>query len=111
NCVGARIASISDHDDLNRTKPSNIRREIEVLEHSQDFALEVLFEISVVNPGNRDLSDLRNVNLPGTVYNHAQIRRNLPTNIDLQFVTRADDVVAGNLHPVDWRKRARRLQK
>ena len=71
----------------------------------------MLIELAVVNPCNRNLADPRNVNLPGTVHNHAQISVDLAPDADLQLVVRADHVIARNLYPVRGSKCAWRLNK
>src|ERR1700684_3159503 len=71
----------------------------------------MLFQISIMDAGNRDLSHLRDVNLPGPVDNYPQIGLYLSPNSDLQFVARSNDVVTRNLHPVDRRKCAGSLHE
>src|SRR5262250_3018693 len=95
--VGSRIAGVADYDDLNRTQPPDIGREVEILEIPGDPCFQVLFQITVVNSRNGDLPDLWSLDLA--------------PDLDLQLIARADDVVARNRHQVKRRKRARRQGK
>ncbi len=86
-------------------------RETEIVEHLENLVLQVLIEIAVVNPCNRNLAYARNVNLPRTIHNHAQVRIDLTPDADLQLVIRPHYVIARNLHAVRGSKCAGRLSK
>src|ERR1700691_3783023 len=71
----------------------------------------MLFEVRVMNTGDRYLANLRDVNLTRTVNNYSQVALDLCRDFDLKFVAWANDVVGRNKHPVDWREGAWGLSK
>ena len=48
--------------------------------------LQMLLQISIVDAGNGNLSDLRDVNLARSIYDDPQVGLYLAPNPDLQFV-------------------------
>ncbi len=64
-----------------------------------------------MNSRNRNLPHARNVDLPGTIHNHPQVRIDLTPDADLQLVVRTYHVIARNLYPVRRSKCAGRLGK
>jgi hypothetical protein len=61
--IGARIARITNDNHLDGTKPADVCSDIEILKYLRNLGFQVLFQVSVVQTGHRDLSNLRDVDL------------------------------------------------